>query len=138
MENINNNDEFVDLIISANDAKMGQKFGPIIGQHGINIKLFCDNFNNLTKFLFKGIPIRIRIIIQSNTNFDILILGFNRKFFLDFFFKNNNKQILLKDIYKIILLEQKLKKINFNEDLIKSEIKTIINYLKKNKYKIVI
>ena len=135
---INSNYEFVDLIIGANDAKMGQKFGPIIGQHGINIKLFCDNFNNLTKFLFKGIPVRIRIIIQSNKSFDILILGFYRKFFLDFFFKNNNKKVFLKDIYKLILLEQKLKKINFNKVSIKSEIKIIINYLKKNKYKIII
>ena len=136
---MSNNNVYIELVIGANDAKMGQKFGPIIGQHGINIKLFCDTFNNLTKFLYKGLPVRIKILLKPNKDFEIIILGFLRKFFIDFFYKKNVNKISVKDVYKIILLETYLeKKLKINNKLtIKSKVITIVKFLKKSKYKII-
>lgn len=118
------------LVIPANEAKLGMDFGPVIGQYGLNIKVFCDNFNNITKKVYKGIPLRVYVNIFKDKNFEIIVKGFDLRFFIDFFTKDN--VIRSKDLFCMYLLQKRLIKyypnIKMNNDF--SEIRCLLNYIR--------
>ena len=124
------------LIIPSNEAKLGMDFGPIIGQYGVNIKNFCDKFNDLSKKIFKGIPLRVHVNIYKDRNFDIFINGFEIKFFIEFFLKDKD-YITLKEIYVLLILKKKINKIYFKQENINdfSTIRSLLNYIRASKIK---
>lgn len=132
----------ISLNVGANDARMGQKYGPIIGQYGVNIKLFCDEFNKITQQIYKGIPMRIIINVDFDKSFKINIKGFLLKFYIFYFLsKNDNKGIFLEDIYLIVLIDNLLRKkykiLDNSRNISElSKVKILISYIKGYRIKI--
>ena len=124
------------LVIPAGEAKLGMDFGPIIGQYGVNIKNFCDNFNIISNKVYKGIPLRILVNILKDRNFEIIIKGFDLRFFIDFFLKEKN-YITINEVLYIYILQKKLLKmylnINIEEDF--SNMRSLLYYINSLKIK---
>ena len=125
----------ISLVIPAGEARLGMDFGPTVGQYGVNIKFFCDKFNEVSSGIYKGIPLRINVKIYKDKNFDIFLKGFYIRFFIDFYLKD--KDFLdIKDVYSLYLLQRKysLKNILHIENDF-SRVRSLLNYLNKSNIK---
>lgn len=56
---------YINLIIPAGMANPAPPIGPALGQHGVNIKAFVDEFNGKTADLEKGMPIPVVITVKK-------------------------------------------------------------------------
>lgn len=65
----------IKLIIGAQNAMPGSILNPILGQYGLNIKLFCDQFNLQTKNFLFDISINLVVFVEENKTFSFLIKG---------------------------------------------------------------
>ena len=63
----------VNLIVSAQNAKLGPPVGPILGQVKIKVKDFCTSFNDITKKYKNGLPLRVSVFVYKNETFDFII-----------------------------------------------------------------
>ncbi|WDR80534.1 50S ribosomal protein L11 [Candidatus Purcelliella pentastirinorum] len=63
---------FVKLQVPAGSATPAPPVGPSLGQHGINIMEFCNDFNNRTINIEKGIPIPVIITIYVDRTFTFI------------------------------------------------------------------
>jgi large subunit ribosomal protein L11 len=90
--------EKLHITIKSQEAKPTPPIGPILGQRGLNIKEFCDSFNNQTKIFKKNIMVNAIVYVEKNNKFQIQVQ--NQP--LHLFLKNLNKQkINIKYIYEI-------------------------------------
>lgn len=64
---------FINLIIPAGMANPAPPVGPALGQHGVNIKAFTDDFNAKTSDMEKGIPIPVVISVYEDRSFDFIM-----------------------------------------------------------------
>ncbi len=64
---------FINLIIGAGTANPAPPIGPALGQHGVNIKAFTDEFNAKTKDMEKGMPIPVVISVYEDRSFDFIV-----------------------------------------------------------------
>ena len=63
----------INLIIPAGMANPAPPIGPALGQHGVNIKAFTDDFNAKTGDMEKGVPIPTVISVYEDRSFDFII-----------------------------------------------------------------
>jgi large subunit ribosomal protein L11 len=59
----------IKLKIPAGSATMGGTIAPDLGQKGVKAKDFCDQFNDATKHLPKGINIHVIIYVMKDKSF---------------------------------------------------------------------
>ena len=64
---------YINLIIPAGMANPAPPIGPALGQHGVNIKAFTDEFNAKTSDLEKGMPIPVVISVYDDRSFDFIM-----------------------------------------------------------------
>ena len=62
----------IKLQIPAGQANPSPPVGPALGQKGLNIKDFCDKFNDATKTFDKGMPIPVVITAYSDRTFEFI------------------------------------------------------------------
>lgn len=55
----------IDTVIQSGSASTGPPLGPILGQRGIPIAKFAQNFNELTGGMLPGVPVDTRIYIDG-------------------------------------------------------------------------
>lgn len=60
---------YIKLQVKAGDAKPSPPVGPALGQHGLNIMMFCKEFNARTQHMEKGLPIPVVITAYSDRSF---------------------------------------------------------------------
>ena len=63
----------VKLQVKAGEAVAGPPVGPALGQHGINIKQFCDEFNSKTSSLKKGLKVPVIISVYKDRTFSFIV-----------------------------------------------------------------
>lgn len=67
-------DAIISLIIPAGGATPAPPVGPALGQHGVNIKAFTDDFNAKTSDMERGTPIPVKIFVYKKDNtFDFIM-----------------------------------------------------------------
>lgn len=66
---------FIKLVVPAGSATPSPPVGPALGQKGLNLMEFCKAFNETTKNLEKGMPMRVGIIAYSDRTFDFTVKG---------------------------------------------------------------
>lgn len=64
---------YINLIIPAGMATPAPPIGPALGQHGVNIKAFTDEFNAKTSDMEKGVPIPVVISVYKDKSFDFIM-----------------------------------------------------------------
>ena len=64
---------FINLIIPAGKATPAPPIGPALGQHGVNIKAFTDEYNAKTSDLEKGIPIPVVISVYKDKSYSFIM-----------------------------------------------------------------
>ncbi len=64
----------VRLILPGGSANPGPPIGPMLGQHGVNLVLFCQEFNRQTES-FKGQVVRAFAYIFEDRTFEIEVKG---------------------------------------------------------------
>lgn len=62
----------IKLQIPAGQATPAPPVGPVLAQHGVNLKEFCDRFNELTKKQI-GFKIPVEVFIFEDRSFEIKI-----------------------------------------------------------------
>ena len=61
----------IKLIITGGVANPSPPVGPALGQHGVNIKEFCDAFNTKTEAQ-RGMPIPVEISVYKDRSFTFI------------------------------------------------------------------
>ena len=132
---------FVRFFAKAGEINTTPPIGPMLGQFPMDVKSFCNTFNNDTKDFDKGVLLKVILILYKDSTFDYEIKSSPLFFLLELSSKvlqiNNNfrnhRGILLYDIYLITLIKNK----EYNLINIKYLFKNILKTVKKNKYKII-
>jgi large subunit ribosomal protein L11 len=97
----------VNLIVPAQNAKLGPPVGPILGQVKIKVKDFCTIFNENTSKFKNGLPLPVSVFVYKNETFNFFIKTPSTTFLLKNYLINNNKKYLTYlDIYKIALIKK--------------------------------
>jgi large subunit ribosomal protein L11 len=63
----------IKLQVKAGEAMAGPPVGPALGQHGVNIKQFCDEFNQKTAGLKKGLVSPVMITVYKDRTFTFVV-----------------------------------------------------------------
>ncbi len=64
---------YINLIIPAGMANPAPPVGPALGQHGVNIKAFTDEFNTKTGDMEKGVPIPVKITVYEDKSYSFIM-----------------------------------------------------------------
>ncbi|HPD83496.1 MAG: 50S ribosomal protein L11 [Alphaproteobacteria bacterium] len=64
---------YINLIIPAGMATPAPPIGPALGQHGVNIKQFTDEYNAKTADMEKGVPIPVVISVYKDKSFSFIM-----------------------------------------------------------------
>jgi len=64
---------YVKLQIKAQEANPSPPIGPALGQRGVNIMMFCKEFNAYTQSLEKGLPVPVVITVSSDRSFTFIV-----------------------------------------------------------------
>lgn len=64
---------FIKLNVPAGSANPAPPVGPALGQHGVNIKAFVDEFNGKTADMEKGMPIPVVISVYKDKSFSFIM-----------------------------------------------------------------
>jgi len=132
---------FVKFYAKAGEVNTTPPIGPMLGQFPMDVKSFCNVFNNDTKDFDKGVLLKVILILYKDGTFEYELKSSPLFFLLELSSKvlqiNNNfrnhKGILLYDIYLITLIKNK----EYNFINIKYLFKNILKLAKKNKYKLI-
>ena len=73
---------FIKLQIPAGMANPAPPVGPALGQHGVNIKAFTDEFNAKTADMEKGMPIPVVISVMKDKSFTFTMKKPPNSFFI--------------------------------------------------------
>jgi len=131
----------VSFYAKAGDVNTTPPIGPMLSQHGIDVKQFCIMFNNETKEYDKGFLVKVILNVYKNNSFSYIIKS-SPLFFLfelaseELEIRNNYKEYKIINLYNIYLITL-IKNIEYNLINIKSLFKIIIKEAKKNNYKII-
>ncbi|KAM5138850.1 large ribosomal subunit protein uL11m [Mantella aurantiaca] len=60
-------------VLGAGQAAPGPPLGPTLGQKGIPIGQFCKEFNEKTKDIVDGVPLRVKIFVNPDRTYQIKI-----------------------------------------------------------------
>ncbi len=97
----------LNLIIPAQNAKLGPPVGPVLGQVKIKVKDFCTMFNDATLIFKPGLPLPVTVFIFKNETFNFIIRTPSISFLLKNVLNVNKiKDLTLLDIYKISLIKK--------------------------------
>ena len=132
---------YIKFYIKAGEANTTPPIGPMLGQFPMDVKSFCNMFNNETKEFDKGVLLKVVLILYKDSTFEYEIKSSPLFFLLELGSKilqiNNNyrnhRGISLYDIYLITLIKNK----EYNLINIKYLFKTILKAAKKSRYKII-
>jgi len=64
---------YIKLQIKAQEANPSPPVGPALGQRGVNIMMFCKEFNAQTQSLEKGLPVPVVITVYSDRSFTFIV-----------------------------------------------------------------
>ncbi len=103
---------------------MGPPVGTILGQFGVKIKQFCDEFNKKTEKLPKGTLINAEIYIKKDKSFEVKIKNVPTNFLIQVASFKRGDIITFLDLYKIYLINKQTHK--------STNISNILGYLKTN------
>jgi large subunit ribosomal protein L11 len=131
------------LLVPAQAATIAPPLGPTLGQFGINIKDFCDKFNEKSKIFENDIILNVLVNLLKNKNFDFDVrlpsVGFMiNEEEVDVENEYVNKYLTLTSAYKIIAT----KDVNISKSAMfncilgtarSMDVKLINNLKKKNK-----
>ena len=112
------------LRLPAGQVKMGPPVGTILGQFGVKIKQFCDEFNKKTEKLPKGTLINAEIYIKKDKSFEVKIKNVPTNFLIQVASLKRDDIITFLDLYKIYLINKQTHK--------GTNISNILGYLKTN------
>jgi large subunit ribosomal protein L11 len=115
----------IKIVLNTQSARPGPPIGPILGQYGVDINSFCNEFNKKTLFFKKNIPVLVFLYINKNRKYTLKI----KMTPVSDLLKNISKYgtISLKQIYEVAKLQQKV----ISKDIkIKSICKILIGTLK--------
>lgn len=132
---------FVKFYAKAGEVNTTPPIGPMLGQFPMDVKSFCNAFNNDTKDFDKGVLLKVILTLYKDSTFDYQIQSSPLFFLLELSSKvlqinynfRNHRGISLYDIYLITLIKNK----DYNLINIKYLFKTILRMAKKNRYKII-
>jgi len=132
---------FVNFYAKAGEVNTTPPIGPMLGQFPMDVKNFCNMFNNETKDFDKGVLLKVSLILYKDGTFEYQIKDSPLFFLLELSGKilqiNNNfrnhRGISLYDIFLITLIKNK----EYNLVNIKYLFKNILKMAKKSKYKII-
>ena len=97
----------LNLIIPAQNAKLGPPVGPVLGQVKIKVKDFCAMFNDATSKFKVGLPLPVTVCVLKNETFNFFIKTPSVSFLLkNALVFNNSKSLSLLDLYKISLIKK--------------------------------
>jgi ribosomal protein L11 len=131
----------VSFYAKAGDVNTSPPIGPLLSQHGIDVKQFCTMFNNETKHFDKGVLLKVILNVYKNNTFSYIIKSSPLFFLFELGssklnlqnYTKNIKVLSLHNIYLITLI----KNIEYNLNNIIELFKIIIKNIKQNGYKIV-
>ena len=66
-------ENYIKLLIPAGGASPSPPVGPALGQHGLNLMEFCNDFNARTTELEKGLPVPVVIKVYEDKSFDFVL-----------------------------------------------------------------
>jgi large subunit ribosomal protein L11 len=100
------------LLVPSQAATISPPLGPTLGQFGINIKDFCDKFNERSKAFENDIVLNVFINLLKNKNFDFELklpgVGFMiNEEEINVESEFINKYLTLKSAYKIAITKKK-------------------------------
>ncbi len=132
---------YVKFYVKAGEMNTTPPIGPMLGQFPMDVKSFCNAFNNETKDFDKGVLLKVIVTLYKDSTFDYEIKSSPLFFLLELSSKllqinynyRNHRGILLSNIYLITLIKNK----EYNLINIKYLFKKILKVAKKNKYKII-
>jgi ribosomal protein L11 len=126
----------VSFYARAGDVSITPPLGPMLSQHGIDVRSFCNMFNTETKTFDKGFLLKVVLNIYQNNTFSYIIKS-SPLFFL-FELGSDALSPIYKGIslYHIYLISF-IKNFDYNFITIKDLFKIIIIEVKKNRYKII-
>jgi large subunit ribosomal protein L11 len=132
---------FVKFYAKAGEVNTTPPIGPMLGQFPMDVKNFCNMFNNETKDFDKGVLLKVILTLYKDSTFEYEIKSSPLFFLLELSSKilqinynyRNHRGISLYDMYLITLIKNK----DYNLINTKYLFKTILKAAKKSKYKII-
>lgn len=112
---INKEIYFLRLIAPAAAASVSSPLGPLLGQYGVNIMDFCNQFNERTWFIMEGLPLIVDLVFNKpKKEFFFEIRGPLTSALLLECVDHTNKKINLQRLYKCCLIKTQNSNIYFN------------------------
>lgn len=132
---------YIKFYIKAGEANTTPPIGPMLGQFPMDVKSFCNIFNNETKEFEKGVLLKVILTLYKDSTFEYKIKSSPLFFLMELSSKvlqinynyRNHRGISLYDIYLMTLIKNQ----EYNLVNIKYLFKKILKSAKKSKYKII-